>query len=96
MPYPKCKIYSDRSHFVAIPHTERPYKPRRKVQEEEIVVEKGQEQGEQESATPQAAPDMEEQAYEEQVLEETGTCTNNNYVVFISHNLSFFPLTFDK
>ena len=47
MPYPKCKIYSDRSHFVAIPHTERPYKPRRKVQEEEIVVEKGQEQGEQ-------------------------------------------------
>ena len=72
MPYPKCKIYSDRSHFVAIPHTERPYKPRRKVQEEEIVVEKGQEQGEQESATPQAAPDMEEQAYEEQVLEETG------------------------
>ena len=46
MPYPKCKIYSDRSHYIAIPHTERPYKPRRKVQEEEIVVEKGQEQGE--------------------------------------------------
>ena len=39
MPYPKCKIYSDRSHYIAIPHTERPYKPRRKVQEEEIVVE---------------------------------------------------------
>ena len=70
MPYPKCKIYSDRSHYIAIPHTERPYKPRRRVQEEEIVVEKGQEQGEQESATPQVDSDMEEQAYEEQVLEE--------------------------
>ena len=39
LPYSKCKIYSDRSHYIAIPHTERPYKPRRKVQEEEIVVE---------------------------------------------------------
>ena len=72
MPYPKCKIYSDRSHYIAIPHTERPYKPRRKVQEEEIVIEELQEQEAQESKTPQAAPDTEEQACEEQVLEETG------------------------
>ena len=72
MPYPKCKIYSDRSHYIAIPHTERPYKPRRKVQEEEIVVEEPREQEAQESKTPQAAPDTEEQACEEQVLEETG------------------------
>ncbi len=72
MPYPKCKIYSDRSHYIAIPHTERPYKPRRKVLEEEIVIEEQREQEEQESKPPQAAPDMEEQAYEEQVFEETG------------------------
>ena len=72
MPYPKCKIYSDRSHFVAIPHTERPYKPRRKVQEEEIVLEEREEQGEQEDMTPQADFDTDKQAYEEQVLEEIG------------------------
>lgn len=73
MPYPKCKIYSDRSHYIAIPHTEHPYKPRRKAQEEEIVVEEGQEQEERESAMPQADIDTEEHAYEEQVLEEMGS-----------------------
>ena len=72
MPYPKCKIYSDRSHYIAIPHTERPYKPRRKVQEVEIVVEESREQEAQESATPQADIDTDEQAYEEQVLEGVG------------------------
>ena len=72
MPYPKCKIYSDRSHYIAIPHTERPYKPRRKVQEEEIVVEEREEQEKQENVAPQADFDTEEQAYEEQVLEEVG------------------------
>ena len=72
MPYPKCKIYSDRSHYIAIPHTERPYKPRRKVQEEEIVVEEREEQGEQKNMTPQADFDTEEQVDEAQVFEETG------------------------
>lgn len=38
MPYPKCKIYSDGSHYIAIPHTTRPYKPRRKLKEEVITV----------------------------------------------------------
>ena len=38
MPYPKCKIYSDGSHYIAIPHTTRPYKPRRKPREEMITV----------------------------------------------------------
>ena len=70
MPYPKCKIYSDRSHYIAIPHTERPYKPRRKVQEEEIVVEEPQAQEERENVTPQAAPYMEEQIHEERESEE--------------------------
>ncbi len=70
MPYPKCKIYSDRSHYIAIPHTERPYKPRRKVQEEEIVVEEPQEHEERENVTPQADIDTEKQIHEEQESEE--------------------------
>lgn len=69
MPYPKCKIYSDRSHYIAIPHTERPYKPRRKVQEEEIAVEEPQAQEERENVTLQTDIDAEEQASEEQELE---------------------------
>lgn len=28
--YPECKVYSDGSHFLAIPHTEKPNKPRPK------------------------------------------------------------------
>ena len=70
MPYPKCKIYSDRSHCIASPHTERLYKPRRKVQEEEIVVEEPQDQEKRENVTPQADPDMEEQIHEERESEE--------------------------
>ena len=38
MPFAKCKVYSDGSHFIAIPHTEKPYKPRRKPREDKIVV----------------------------------------------------------
>ena len=38
MPYPKCKIYSDGGHYIAIPHTTRPYRPRRKPCEEVITV----------------------------------------------------------
>ena len=36
--YPECKVYSDGSHFLAIPHTEKPYKPRPKKKEEIITV----------------------------------------------------------
>lgn len=38
MPYGECKIYSDGSHYIAIPHTTRPYKPGRKPSEEIIEV----------------------------------------------------------
>ena len=38
MAYPECKVYSDGSHYIAIPHTEKPYKPRPKKQEEIITV----------------------------------------------------------
>ena len=36
--YPECKVYYDGSHYIAIPHTEKPYKPRPKKQEEVITV----------------------------------------------------------
>ena len=38
MPYGQCKIYSDGSHYIAIPHTERPVKRRRPRKEEVITV----------------------------------------------------------
>ena len=36
--YPETKVYFDGSHYIAIPHTERPYRPRRKPVEEIITV----------------------------------------------------------
>lgn len=36
--YPECKVYSDGSHYIAIPHTERPYRPKKKHIEEIITV----------------------------------------------------------
>ena len=38
MPYQKCKIYNDGSHFIAIPHTTRPAAPKRYHPEEVIEV----------------------------------------------------------
>ena len=38
MPYSKAKVYSDGSHYIAIPHTERPYKVRVKPKEDVILV----------------------------------------------------------
>lgn len=38
MPYGECKVYSDGGHFIAIPPTTRPYKPRKKTVEELIIV----------------------------------------------------------
>ena len=38
MIYEKAKIYSDGSHYIAIPHTTRWTKPRLKKQEKEITV----------------------------------------------------------
>lgn len=37
--YAQTKVYYDGSHYIAIPHTERPYPPRRKPVEEVITVE---------------------------------------------------------
>ena len=38
MPYQKCKIYNDGSHFIAIPHTTSPVVPKRYHPEEVIEV----------------------------------------------------------
>ncbi len=37
--YPETKVYFDGSHYIAIPHTERPYRPRKKPVEEVITFE---------------------------------------------------------
>lgn len=51
MPYGETKVYFDGSHYIAIPHTTRPSRPRRKPLEEEItVVENAETQTTQESA----------------------------------------------
>ncbi|MCM1219800.1 MAG: hypothetical protein NC548_35465 [Lachnospiraceae bacterium] len=36
--YPEAKVYFDGSHYIAIPHTTKPYKPRPKKKEEVITV----------------------------------------------------------
>lgn len=38
MAYGETKVYFDGSHYIAIPHTEKPYRKRRKPIEEEIIV----------------------------------------------------------
>ncbi len=38
MPYLEAKVYNDGSHYIAIPHTTKPKKPRRKRQEEVITI----------------------------------------------------------
>lgn len=44
--YPESKVYFDGSHYIAIPHTERPCRPRRKSIEEVITVkDDGNEEG---------------------------------------------------
>ena len=38
MPYGEAKVYHDGSHYIAIPHTEKPYRKRSQRSEEEITV----------------------------------------------------------
>lgn len=60
MPYPKCKVYSDGSHYIAIPHTTRPYRPRRKPKEEIITVTEELAEEVQQPAAEQSAPSQED------------------------------------
>ena len=40
MPYSKAKVYRDGSHYIAIPHTERPYRKCVKPKEDVILLDK--------------------------------------------------------
>ena len=75
MPYPKCKIYSDGGHYIAIPHTTRPYRPRRKPKEEVIVVTEEIAEEVQQPAE-QSAPSIEDAPMPlEETVSDTVDCT---------------------
>ena len=62
MPFPQCKVYSDGGHYIAIPHTTRPYRPRRKPKEEFIAVteELAEEETKEQDMAEQSAPSQED------------------------------------
>ena len=60
MPYPKCKVYSDGGHYIAIPHTTRPYRSRKKPKEEVIAVTEEIAEEVQPPAAEQSAPSTED------------------------------------
>lgn len=72
MPYGEAKVYFDGSHYIAIPHTENPTKPRKKPIEEEITIFKESEENEgSEANTPEPSNSFENEITEsaEQVIE---------------------------
>ena len=72
MPYGEAKVYFDGSHYIAIPHTERPTKPRKKPIEEEITIFTESEENEgSEVATPEPSNSFDNEQIEkdEQVIE---------------------------
>ena len=62
MPFPQCKVYSDGGHYIAIPHTTRPYRPRRKPKEEFIAVteELAEKETKEQEPAEQSAPSQED------------------------------------
>ncbi len=76
MPYPKCKIYSDGGHYIAIPHTTRPYRPRKKPKEEVIAVTEEVAEETQQPAAEQSAPSTEDALMPlEETVSDTADCT---------------------
>ena len=76
MPYPKCKIYSDGGHYIAIPHTTRPYRPRKKPKEEVIAVTEEVADETQPPAAEQSAPSTEDAPMPlEETVSDTVDCT---------------------
>ena len=76
MPYPKCKIYSDGGHYIAIPHTTRPYRPRKKPKEEVIAVTEEVAEETQQPAAEQSAPSTEDAPMPlEETVSDTVDCT---------------------
>ena len=73
MPYGEAKVYFDGSHYIAIPHTERPTKPRKKPIEEEITIFKESEENEgSEAIAPEPSNSFENEQSEsiEKVIKE--------------------------
>lgn len=76
MPYPKCKIYSDGGHYIAIPHTTRPYRPRKKPKGEIIAVTEEVTEETQQPAAEQSAPSIEDAPMPlEETVSDTADCT---------------------
>ena len=88
MPYPKCKIYSDGGHYIAIPRTTRPYRPRKKPKEEVIAVTEEVAKETQLPAAEQSAPSIEDAPMPlEETVSDAADCTE------IADTLSEKPTT---
>ena len=58
--YPESKVYFDGSHYIAIPHTTKPYKPRPKKKEEVITVKPPAEPSEETIQEQESAPPIDD------------------------------------
>lgn len=58
--YPNAKVYFDGSHYIAIPHTTKPYKPRPKKKEEVIIVKPPAEPSEETIQEQESAPPIDD------------------------------------
>ena len=58
--YPEAKVYFDGSHYIAIPHTTKPYKPRPKRKEEIITVKPPAESSEEIIQEQESAPPLDD------------------------------------
>lgn len=58
--YPEAKVYFDGSHYVAIPHTTKPYRPRPKKTEEVITVKPPAEPSEKITQEQESAPPIDD------------------------------------
>lgn len=58
--YPESKVYFDGSHYIAIPHTTKPYKPRPKKREDIITVKPPAEPSEETIQEQESAPPIDD------------------------------------
>ena len=76
MPFPQCKVYSDGGHYIAIPHTTRPYRPRKKPKEEVIAVTEEVAEEVQQPAAEKSAPSTEDAPMPlEETVSDAADCT---------------------
>ena len=69
MPYGETKVYFDGSHYIAIPHTERPAK-RRRIKLEETITVQDEVKDSVENTEPSISPINEELNEFEEVIED--------------------------